>query len=198
MPTLSDDQQSLLLRALQSNDRHLPIEQLRNNGQSPSINRMFRTSSNGQSTDRSVNPNALNNSSSPNSFGDFRGPTFGDSFLPDFTNGQQSDFDVDLPQDVSQTLSGFAHGDFGEKRKSPEDDDEDGVEAKRFEGDERISKKPGRKPVAAEPTTVSASTLENPTSSNIEPEAESAKSCCAACVPRAKGKTPTGSREQDQ
>lgn len=168
---LSEDQQSLLLRALQSNDRQLPVQELRNNGQVSPNDRMFRTSSKDQSFNQSVDPNTLNKSQSASSFASFQRPTFGDSFLPDFTNGQHTDFDVDLPQDVADTLSGFAHGDFVEKRKSPEDE-EDAGEAKRLEGDERTPKKPGRKPVTAEPTTVSSSHLSpKQQSSNIATEA---------------------------
>lgn len=47
-------------------------------------------------------------------------------------------------------------GEKSDKRKSPDDaddDDEDG-DAKRREGDDKTSKKPGRKPLTSEPTTV--------------------------------------------
>ena len=52
--------------------------------------------------------------------------------------------------------SGSDKGDRSDKRKSPDDadeDDEDG-DAKRREGDDKMAKKPGRKPLTSEPTTV--------------------------------------------
>lgn len=48
--------------------------------------------------------------------------------------------------------------DGGEKRKSPDDDedeDDDEDTGKRREGEEKIAKKPGRKLITTEPTTVS-------------------------------------------
>lgn len=159
-PNLTSDQQKLLLNALQSNDRR--SAEVRNASQSPSDDKIFRTISNGQSVGQGVNPHALdklNSPNSPNGFVSFRRPTFGDSFLPDFTNGREADFDVDLPRGVADSLSSFAHGEYGEKRKSFEDAEEDGGDLKRGESDERTPKKPGRKPVTAEPTTVSMSSL---------------------------------------
>ena len=45
-----------------------------------------------------------------------------------------------------------------DKRKSPEDDpDEEDGGGKRREGDDKLSKKPGRKPLTSEPTSVSSS-----------------------------------------
>jgi AP-1-like factor len=47
-------------------------------------------------------------------------------------------------------------GDKPDKRKSPEEDSpEDEVDAKRREGEPKEAKKPGRKPLTSEPTTVS-------------------------------------------
>ena len=42
-----------------------------------------------------------------------------------------------------------------EKRKNSEDDDEEPGDAKRKEGEDKKGKKPGRKPLTSEPTTVS-------------------------------------------
>lgn len=52
--------------------------------------------------------------------------------------------------------SGSDKGDKADKRKSPDDydDDEEG-DPKRREGDDKMAKKPGRKPLTSEPTTVS-------------------------------------------
>lgn len=48
-------------------------------------------------------------------------------------------------------------GDKSDKRKSPDDGDDEELDgdAKRREGDDKTSKKPGRKPLTSEPTTVS-------------------------------------------
>lgn len=81
----------------------------------------------------------------------------------DFDAFDHNNFNFDLDDAAAQdglqdTFTGFPlDGDGqGEKRKSPEED-EDGDEegdAKRHEGDEKGSKKPGRKPLTSEPTTV--------------------------------------------
>ena len=156
-PTLSSDQQQLLLNALQSNDRRIPYDELlaQQSSSSSGEQPIFKTVSNGQTVNRGIDPTALDASAPPDGFVSFRRPTFGDSFLPDLSNGQSPDFDIDLPKDVTDSLSSFAHGDSREKRKSFDDFDQEGGDAKRGEDGEKQPKKPGRKPVTAEPTTVS-------------------------------------------
>lgn len=52
--------------------------------------------------------------------------------------------------------SGSTDGDKPDKRKSPEESSpDDEIEAKRREGEPKEAKKPGRKPLTSEPTTVS-------------------------------------------
>lgn len=76
----------------------------------------------------------------------------------DYIDGDGSfDFDgADNSDLMIGALPGDTPGDANEKRKSPDDDDDDGEEGggKRREGDDKQAKKPGRKPLTSEPTTV--------------------------------------------
>lgn len=71
-----------------------------------------------------------------------------------------------------------------EKRKSidGDDDDDEEISSKRHEGDEKHPKKPGRKPLTSEPTTVCPSSW-SLSSLLTEVETQSAKSCRTACLP---------------
>lgn len=155
-PVLSGDQQKLLLAALQSNERRLPLDQLRTQAQrqsqSPSStnNAIFKTVSNGQTINPGINPQSLDRAGAAVSPSSTRRPTFGDSFLPDFSQG--TDFDIDLPQNVTDALSSFANDDHAGKRKSPEEDEEDDkVDGNRRNSDDKAAKKPGRRPAENEP-----------------------------------------------
>lgn len=72
---------------------------------------------------------------------------------------EDGSFDWDNSGDLMiGSLPGAPHdeeGDLHEKRKSPEDEEEEGTGNKRREGEDRTAKKPGRKPLTGEPTTVS-------------------------------------------
>ena len=87
---------------------------------------------------------------------------------PDFDDSPYLDneldetrFNWDLNADLIGDLPGASEADLaageeehGDKRKSPEDgDDEDGG-GKRHENEDKTAKKPGRKPLTSEPTTV--------------------------------------------
>jgi hypothetical protein len=74
----------------------------------------------------------------------------------DYADGDTS-FDFDNPDDdlMIGALPGDTPADSSEKRKSPDDDDDDEGGGKRREGDDKQAKKPGRKPLTSEPTTVS-------------------------------------------
>lgn len=66
------------------------------------------------------------------------------------------DFDDSFGYDDSSRMIGDIPGDLHEKRKSmdgQDDDDEGG--GKRREGEDKTAKKPGRKPLTVEPTSVS-------------------------------------------
>lgn len=167
LPYLSSEQQSRLLAALASNKRNVMLEGRSGNGSIVRSN----------STD-GVDPSifTVQPGNTPGSSGYKTGSnrhTFGSNLFQDFENG--TNFDIDFSAgdaDFSLTGSDFLNepselysgdqldgesGEAGEKRKSPEDesDAEDG-DYKRQEGDDKVAKKPGRKLITAEPTTVSA------------------------------------------
>jgi AP-1-like factor len=75
----------------------------------------------------------------------------------DYLDGDNS-FDFDNADgDMIGALPGDTPGDSSEKRKSPGDDgdaDDDEGGGKRREGEDKQAKKPGRKPLTSEPTTV--------------------------------------------
>lgn len=80
----------------------------------------------------------------------------------------------------------YGNGEHHDKRKaSVDDDDEEEGTSKRREGDDKTAKKPGRKPMIGEPTTVWSSEL-----SRLSPlltccliEAQSAKQSCPKSFP---------------
>lgn len=102
------------------------------------------------------------------------------------------DFDPDGEFDDS-----YAYGDsrmigdlpdLHDKRKSidgEEEDDEEEGDRKRHEGDERGPKKPGRKPLTSEPTTVGGSNLFYSLSTKQVAETKGPEPCCPTCFPRA-------------
>ena len=82
----------------------------------------------------------------------------------DYIDGDNSfDFDADTGELMIGALPGDSPNgrgseDGNEKRKSPDDDaDDDEGGGKRREGDDKQAKKPGRKPLTSEPTTVCTS-----------------------------------------
>lgn len=81
---------------------------------------------------------------------------FGDSsFDFSFADGEQAKMVGDLPGTVkSESIENEAN----EKRSHPDDEDDDsspGNDSKRRESTEKVAKKPGRKPLTSEPTSVS-------------------------------------------
>lgn len=68
-----------------------------------------------------------------------------------------ADFDDSFTFDESSRMIGDIPGDLHDKRKSivgDDDDDEEEGGGKRREGEDKTAKKPGRKPLTSEPTTV--------------------------------------------
>jgi AP-1-like factor len=108
----------------------------------------------------------------------------------DFANDSQAQMIGKLPGTSSD---GDAEG--TDKRSHP-DDEEEGAEGggKRREGDEKISKKPGRKPLTSEPTSVSSHGWTclrvSGWSLTHATEAQGTEPCRPACVPRAQGEAP--------
>lgn len=142
---LSPDQQDLLMAALSSN-------------QPSSAQRSSKSSKNGQRAESlSFTPGSNSDMTAPGSgrldfsddspFLDFNG----DGDLDDtFTFDEPGQMIGDLPDEEP------SGSDLHEKRKSidgKDDDDEGG--GKRREGDDKTAKKPGRKPLTSEPTSVS-------------------------------------------
>jgi hypothetical protein len=75
-----------------------------------------------------------------------------------------TDFDAIAPEDTlheqdSPTSPVLNDGELHDKRKSTEDDDDEENTPKRRESEEKSSKKPGRKPLTSEPTSVSRQPL---------------------------------------
>ena len=72
----------------------------------------------------------------------------------------ETNFDWDLNGDLIGGLPGASgsngEAEHGDKRKSPEDGEEPEGSGKRHESEEKTSKKPGRKPLTSEPTSVSS------------------------------------------
>jgi AP-1-like transcription factor len=98
------------------------------------------------------------------SLGTFDMTSLDDQQFLDYLDSNRASVDYDLDQadgfvDDSADPVSFdgGDGDLHDKRKSMEDDDEDEdeLEPKRREGEEKTAKKPGRKPLTSEPTTVS-------------------------------------------
>jgi len=77
------------------------------------------------------------------------------SFDFSFNDADQAKMIGDLPGAPSTTKSDTPEGDSPDKRSHPDDDEEENTGAKRREGEDKVSKKPGRKPLTTEPTSVS-------------------------------------------
>ena len=183
-PYLSPNQQDLLLAALnsQAQTKQTTASQVKRSDSDPA-------------TMNAVNGNTL-----------FMSPNNGDldnfEYTPELDYLDVNDnFDfenADLGGDMIGALPGSGagneveNGDGHEKRKSPDDNnDEEGGDAKRQETKEgeKGAKKPGRKPLTNEPTTVSVhpEVFVNIViiCTNVRLEAQSSKSCCPARLPRA-------------
>jgi AP-1-like factor len=185
--TLSARQEQLLYAALNSNNKLSNIE-----------------ASNNQSTDSfAMAPGSFTESplQAPGS-GTLNG--FDDSPFIDYDYEFDADgsFDYDFSNDSQGQMIGKLPGsssdgdnDTHDKRSHPEDDDdeEDGG-GKRREGDEKASKKPGRKPLTSEPTSVSSLVAFIVIAIlMLFPEAQGPKPCCTTGVSGAQRKAPEGS-----
>lgn len=95
---------------------------------------------------------------SPDEDGPFSGVDTVTSPLVDF-DLEDGNFDWDNSRDLFGDLPNLATDDGTEhhdkrKKSTDEDDEEEEGNGKRREGDERAARKPGRKPITGEPTTV--------------------------------------------
>jgi len=146
LPSLSAPQRDLLLAALASNKRSR-TNPTTSQAQVPGYFSQFTAPQKLQQNPYdSVNPAIFDLNQGTNGYD----PSFDDSLL---SLDDNSHIDFGLVQPNSNAFEVDAH----EKRKSPDDeeeDDEDDYDHKKQEGDDKVAKKPGRKLITAEPTTV--------------------------------------------
>lgn len=141
---LSQNQQDLLMAALQSNQ--------------PETSGAQSNQNNFDLTSASLDPSMLSVSQPEELYNDFDFGAFNDQGvldLLDSANQADVDFDFDQNDEPSpENDAAMTNTDFGEKRKSMADDKSDNEGgAKRREGEEKQAKKPGRKPLTSEPTS---------------------------------------------
>jgi len=152
LPNLSTGQRNLLLAALASNKRGRVNG---NTGLASGTGDIYTPNKTAQvSPVDAVNPAIydLTQESFPAAGYD---STFDDSLLSSYGEAGAFDFGSAGSAFAVQNNAENEH----EKRKSPddeeEDDEDDDTHNKRQEGDDKVAKKPGRKLIVAEPTTVS-------------------------------------------
>lgn len=153
LPNLSIAQRNLLLAALSSNKRNKSSSA---GSEQQQVTDYFPSFSAGQKTQQSpgvtsVNPAIFDINQSAVGYDS----TFDDSLL---SLDDSNNFDLGLVKPGPNAYDIDVH----EKRKSPndeDDDDEDDYDHKKQEGDDKSTKKPGRKLITAEPTSVRLSTF---------------------------------------
>ncbi len=124
------------------------------------------------------------------------------SFDFSFDDSNQPKMIGDLPGAKRPSRSDSADSESPEKRSHPDDDDDDEPSgAKRRESDEKVAKKPGRKPLTTEPSSVShpvsvVAVLRPRQLLTDTTEAEGPKPCSAAGIQGAQGETFEGSGDQ--
>lgn len=155
---LDPTQQDLLLAALASNNPNshdLFSTSLENDSKHPTANSQFR-----YPVDH-VDPTFFTSPQQSTPANTFNSMNMEESPFIDYGDGDTT-FDYDNADDdlMIGALPGGSpnkHGDdSNEKRKSPDEDADDDDEGggKRREGEDKQAKKPGRKPLTSEPTTV--------------------------------------------
>jgi AP-1-like transcription factor len=148
---LTPQQQSLLFAALNSNKTApTPSQPVANKG-------MTMTPDSYQSSPV-IDGGAVDNSFLPNyDYGDFGDTSFDFSFADD----SQASMIGELPGS-SVIKSEPSENDSSDKRAHPDDEDDDedlGSDPKRRESTDKAPKKPGRKPLTSEPTSVRSSSI---------------------------------------
>lgn len=145
---LTPQQQSLLFAALNSNKQPTTASPMASNlNMSPA--------SFGNSPTHKTDVNGFDASPFLDYDYDINGDT---SFDFSFADGSNAKMIGDLPGSAGSDKSGSENNDT-EKRSHPDDEnDDEGGDVKRQETGEKVSKKPGRKPLTTEPTSVSPAT----------------------------------------
>jgi AP-1-like factor len=153
---LDSTQQDLLLAALASNNQN-PNDIFSTGLDNGANNKQPLNNSQFQYPMESLDPAYFTSPQQATPASGFNNLGMEDSPFVDYLDGDNS-FDFDNADgDMIGALPGDTPGDSNEKRKSPGDDgdaDDDEGGGKRREGDDKQAKKPGRKPLTSEPTTV--------------------------------------------
>jgi AP-1-like transcription factor len=159
---LSPTQQDLLLAALASNNPANNRKSTSDSKTSPPDFDMAQPNGFDQfgTNDVSLNPDYF---ASPHSLGQVNQLNFEQSPFDDLLDGDGLDFDTTEGDLMIGGLPGdngtLAESDLHDKRKSPDSpsDEQEGSSSKKGgSGEVKEAKKPGRKPLTSEPTTVSA------------------------------------------
>jgi AP-1-like factor len=192
--TLSAREEQLLLAALNSNNKSSNIDTSNNKSTDPFA---MAPGSFTESPLQAPGSGALND--------------FDDSPFVDYDYEFDADggFDYDFSNDSQGQMIGRLPGsssdgdaDTHDKRSHPANDgDEEEGGGKRREGDEKTSKKPGRKPLTSEPTSVSNLNQFHSLSQQLlifATEAQGSKPCRSTGLPGAKGKAPQRLRDQSR
>lgn len=127
------------------------------------------------------------------------------SFDFSFADDSQAKMIGDLPGTTTDSSKASSdNNDSNEKRPHPDDEEDEEGDAKRRESGDKIPKKPGRKPLTTEPSSVRSSTdfprtrrhhtLENQHSHRSQTEAEGTEQGCTARIQGTQGKASEGSR----
>lgn len=146
-PHLSQDQQNLLVAALSSNKRTSHRDRFADSQDTYSSSTRSLDAAAGAAEDI-FDSSLYSNYDSSELLG------------LDDPSSETIHLDPDMLPQIHGPLSGSSHShsdddlEAVEKRKSPTDDEDDTAEHKRHESDDKTLKKPGRKPVTSEPTTV--------------------------------------------
>lgn len=191
---LTPQQQSLLFAALNSNKQQTV---------SPVTTGINRSPSSYTASPQKPESNGFQESPFLDIDYDFSGDA---SFDMSFGDDSQAKMIGDLPGSNASETSAKASSDNNdnEKRSHPDDDNEDEEgSAKRQETGDKAPKKPGRKPLTTEPTSVSQVVLASLDSVDhmlttlfLDTEAQSAEQGRTAGIPGAQGKAPQGPRDQ--
>lgn len=191
---LTPHQQSLLFAALNANKQQSPATNGNNaQGTTSASNGVSLSPSSFKNSPMQTNGSSNGYQESP--YLDNYDYDFGDSSF-DFSlvGGDQAQMIGDVP---STDKSESPDADIHDKRSHPDDDDgESGNDSKRRESPEKIPKKPGRKPLTSEPTSVrcSASVSAHHKTNNCRPvEAKGPKPCGPEGIQRTQGKARQGS-----
>ena len=170
---LSPNEQDLLLTALQSNTPNnsayskmisvgKPIQPRQNSN--PALKQAVRHAS---SDNNNVYASPIQQTPGSATFGSGNMSYAGSPFLDYELDEGSFDWDLNGQQMIgnlpgTSTSADDEEGDLHDKRKNPgdEDADDDDGGGKRREGDDKLTKKPGRKPLTSEPTSVSTHWLD--------------------------------------